>query len=118
MSQTKFMSKFQLTSEDLEKSEEVKKALILALHAYKCLIRHVAITSGSPVKQRTKECDLKECEKMKLVLQHMKSCRKGEQCTYDRCWYSRRIVSHYNNCTEGKCCICSSVRATLQARIG
>lgn len=110
----KNLSKFQLTNEDLENFEQIKKKLILMINAYKCLTHRVDNANNSPIKHHIEECKIEECESIKKTLQHMKLCRKFEKCIVDNCWATRRIMSHYRYCKDRNCCVCVSVRSTLK----
>lgn len=85
-----------------EKKRLIQKNLVLLLHANMCDQR------------ANHRCHSPECQVMKQVLRHMKTCKKGDSCTRAHCKTSKFIIGHWRRCKLHTCDVCAPIRQALR----
>uniref|UniRef100_A0A1I7TLE2 histone acetyltransferase n=1 Tax=Caenorhabditis tropicalis TaxID=1561998 RepID=A0A1I7TLE2_9PELO len=93
--------------------EHVQNQLMLLIHANHCNKKdetnELNVLCGLP--PRYPICNLPDCQKFKIVLNHMKGCQLGSVCKEQYCWSSKQIVTHWKACKNEKCALCSHLRS-------
>jgi hypothetical protein len=56
------------------------------------------------------QCPVPNCQMMKEVWVHMKSCKIGLTCTHLHCSSSQKILAHWKSCQVDGCSVCHIVR--------
>ncbi|XP_052737895.1 histone lysine acetyltransferase CREBBP-like isoform X2 [Bicyclus anynana] len=80
--------------------ELIRQRLVLLLHAHQCQRRE------SQANGETWQCRLPQCQIIKPVLNHLKSCQAGNECTVTHCSSSRQVFSHWKHCNKNDCPVC------------
>lgn len=80
---------------------DLQNHLLSLRHAHKC---------------RRENCKYPSCKRMKILWQHIKTCRKrteGKPCNVHLCLISQALLLHYWKCKEKLCKLCRPVRNTV-----
>lgn len=59
---------------------------------------------------QTSTCKYSNCQLIKDVMRHMKTCRLGSNCTTPLCIECHKLVSHFNTCNNLDCPVCRNIR--------
>jgi len=95
-----------MMSPELEEVGEYPRQLILLLHAQECQRRDEDAQANGEMRQ----CNLPNCQRMKDLWIHMRSCKAYIECTIGNCSLSWILISHWKYCTENNCLYCSPTR--------
>jgi hypothetical protein len=69
-----------------------------------CPFRHFSLASAA------------ECQKYKLIWDHIKCCSTGSACQYPGCASSKFVLSHFRACKASHCSICKPLQNMLKGK--
>lgn len=87
-----------------------RKNLIVYLHAQKCQAKE----DSEPSSTSESKCQLKGCSEMKVIINHCKDCKLGEDCDNSDCKFCQEFIKHWKNCENELCEICEPLKSTLR----
>lgn len=93
----------------------MQSTLIMMIHAQLCsrrdALRRLGPSDSSDLGQsHTSACKYSNCQMIKDVLRHMRSCRLGADCKTPLCIECHQLVAHFNKCVSLECPVCKNIR--------
>ncbi|KAM4024226.1 uncharacterized protein ACNLHF_025151 isoform 1-T3 [Anomaloglossus baeobatrachus] len=88
-----------------EVTKYYRQSLFVMFHAWNCINRQTSTGKF--------DCDLRRCQTMQFVLQHVESCEDGSRCKFPMCCKTRFLFIHYMSCLLYDCEICWPLRSEI-----
>ena len=103
-----------MTNDDSTKLSNLDSTICIGKEDVKLLLTLLHVAGCN--KNETGCKILPDCADIRLLYEHIKTCKDNNNCNRDKCYIGRVLLSHYSKCQQYNCTFCLPSRLSLHNR--